>query len=288
MRHLPLLLALVCAAMIYAPPPASAQQENTSVEVNFIYAFELGFGSYDVGGLDVQVYGLPISYKFKNFLGNEKLALLFDSPVYYGRFRFRHTFEDGSKIKVDQDVISYIPGLQLEYEVVENWYLKPFVYSGFAFVVHDKSHPSGISVDDSALFLYSLGVTSLYEMFWRQFTFSVGNRVSWAGNTTFDGDSKQSYGLLENGIDVKHPLGFTYKGYEPDMSVYFNWYYFFPETEFDRFLKPPLKVENQYEIAMTVGFAKPKDLWILSDPRIGVGYRFGDLDAFAVNFGFPF
>lgn len=278
-------------ALIAALTPAdmsAAADKKANVEVNFIYAFQLGFGSYNVGGLDVQVYSLPISYTFSDFLGNEKLKLVVDAPVFYGRFRFRETLPDGTRVKVDQDMMSVIPGVELQWEPVKHWHIKPFLNAGLAWQVYDSSTPNGLSVDDSFVLVYALGVGSLYQMFWDKFTFSVGNRISWAGNTNFHQSVEQSFALLENGVDVKHPLGFTYKGYEPDMSVYFNWYYFIPDTTFDRALKDPLKVENQYEIAATVGLVTPKKLWILSEPRIGVGYRFGDLDAFSVNFGFPF
>jgi len=283
-----LLAVLALGSLPWLVSPASAKDVRGNVEVNFIYAFQLGFGSYNVGGLDVQVYSLPISYTFNDFLGNEKLKLVVDAPVFYGRFRFRETLPDGTRIKVDQDMMSVIPGVELQWEPVLHWHIKPFINAGLAWQVYDSSTPNGLSVDDSLVLVYATGLGSLYQMFWEKFTFSIGNRISWAGNTNFHKSSEQSFGLLENGFDVKHPLGFTYKGYEPDVSVYFNWYYFMPYTSFDRAFKPPLKVDNQYEVAATVGFVQPKKLWILSNPRIGVGYRFGDLEAFAVNFGFPF
>lgn len=288
-RFLFLLAAvLVLCFLPRAVTPASAKDKKGNVEVNFIYAFQLGFGSYNVGGLDVQVYSLPISYTFNDFLGNEKLKLVVDAPVFYGRFRYRENIPEGIRVKVDQDMMSVIPGVELQWEPVRNWHIKPFINAGLAWQVYDSSTPNGLSVDDSFVLVYATGLGSLYQMFWEKFTFSLGNRISWAGNTNFHQSVEQSFGLLENGIDVKHPLGFTYKGYEPDVSVFFNWYYFIPDTQFDRAFRDPLKVENQYEVAATVGFVEPKKLWILSNPRIGVGYRFGDLDAFAVNFGFPF
>jgi hypothetical protein len=288
-RRLHLLIpVLALIAGLILPDISSAADKKGNVEVNFIYAFQLGFGSYNVGGLDVQVYSLPLSYTFNDFLGNEKLKLVVDTPVFYGRFRYRETVPDGTRIKVDQDMMSVIPGVELQWEPVEHWHIKPFINAGLAWQVYDSSTPNGLSVDDSFVLVYAAGLGSLYQMFWEKFTFSLGNRLSWAGNTNFHESTEQSFGLLENGIDVKHPLGFSYKGYEPDVSVFFNWYYFIPDTTFDRAFKPPLEVVNQFEIAGTVGFAKPTKVWILSDPRIGVGYRFGDLDAFAVNFGFPF
>jgi len=285
---LPRLGLLILLAALFIAPAARAQKVNTNVAVNFIYAFELGFGSYDVGGLNVQVYSIPLQYTFSKFLDNDKLDLVVNAPVFYGRFRFRSHTPDGTRIRVDQDVMSVIPGVSLHYRVVDNWTLKPFVNAGLAWQVYDKSSPRGLKVDDSLLYVWAAGLTSLYQMFWEQFTFSLGNTLAWAGNDVFGGGEGQNYGLLENGVEARRPLGFSIKGYEPDASVFLIWYRFLPKTTFDRYLHPPLVVKNQFEIAMSTGLAKPDKIWFLKDPRIGVGYRFGDLNAFSVNFGFPF
>lgn len=285
---LPRLCLPILLAALFIAPGARAQEINTNVAVNFIYAFELGFGSYDVGGLNVQVYSIPLEYTFSKIMGNEKLDLVVTAPLYFGRFRFRSHTPDGTRIKVDQDVMSVIPGLSLHYRVVDNWTLKPFVNAGLAWQVYDKSSPSGLKVDDSLMYVWAVGMTSLYEMFWEQFRFSLGNTLAWSGVDVFGGGEGQNYGIFQNGIEARRPLGFSIKGYEPDASIFFIWYRFLPKTTFDRYLHPPLVVKNQYEISMTAGLANPKKVWFLEDPRIGVGYRFGDLNAFTVNFGFPF
>jgi hypothetical protein len=284
-----LLILLVSALSTSVPManPAMAQKKR-NVEVNFIYAFQLGFGSYDIGGLDVQVYSLPVSHTFDSLFHNEKLKLELYTPLYYGRFRYRETAPDGTHLKVNQDVMSFIPGVELQWEAIRNWHIKPFVDAGLAWQIYDSTSPKGLNVDDSSIFVYSIGIGSLYQIFWKDFTFSLGDRISWAGNTNFNKGGEQNYGVLDNGFDVKHPLGFTVKGYKPDISAYFEWYYFIPRTSFDRAYKPPLNVKNQYEVAMTLGFANPFKVLVISNPRIGVGYRFGDLKAFSVNFGFPF
>jgi hypothetical protein len=285
---LPRLCLLILLAALFITPGARAQKVNTNVAVNFIYAFELGFGSYDIGGLNVQVYSIPLEYTFSKIMGNEKLDLVVTAPLYFGRFRFRSHTPDGTRIKVDQDVMSVIPGVSLHYRVVDNWTLKPFVNAGLAWQVYDKSSPSGLKVDDSLMYVWAVGMTSLYEMFWEQFRFSLGNTLAWSGVDVFGGGEGQNYGIFQNGIEARRPLGFSIKGYEPDASIFFIWYRFLPKTTFDRYLHPPLVVKNQYEISMTAGLAKPDKIWFLQDPRIGVGYRFGDLNAFTVNFGFPF
>ena len=279
---------LIIALVALAHTVDAKAQQSGDVRVNFAYAFQLGFGSYDIGGLDVDVVKLPLSYTF-GLTKDERIKLKFNSPFYYGRFRFKGVVDENTTITAEQHVLSYIPGLELQYEILDNWYLKPFGNVGIAWSIADKVRPAGINIDDSTIYVYTVGLRSLYEIFWERFKFSIGNAILWAGNTTFiDGTPDESFGVLENGVEALHPLGFKIKGYEPDMSVFFIYYRYLPDAEFSRFLRNPLKVENQYEIAGTIGSATPLKLLIFNNPRIGVGYRFGDLDVFTVNFGFPF
>lgn len=268
---------------------SSKAQGNGEVRVNFAYAFQLGFGSYNIGGLDVRVFKLPISHTF-DLPKYDRLKLKFNSPLYYGHFNYEVKVPEGPKITADQHILSYIPGLELEYEALDNWYLKPFGNVGIAWSIADTVRPVDVASSDSdTIYIYTVGMRSLYEIFWERFKFSIGNAILWAGNTTFQDDAPdESFGVLENGIEALHPLGFKIKGYEPDASVFFIYYRFLPDTKFSRFLRKPLKLENQYEIAGTIGSATPLKLWVINNPRIGVGYRFGDLDVFTINFGFPF
>ncbi|MGB2693351.1 MAG: hypothetical protein WBB48_01240 [Thermodesulfobacteriota bacterium] len=281
------LFILVSTVLVIQANSVKAQNEN-DIRVNFAYAFQLGFGSYDIGGLDVKVFKLPLSYTF-DLPQYEKLKIKIDSPLFYGRFRFKGTIPDGTRLTADQDIIAYIPGIELQYEVLDNWYLKPFGNLGIAWSISEKARPANLNIDSSTIYIYTVGLRSLYEIFWERFKFSIGNAILWAGNSTFvDGEPDESYGILENGIEALHPLGFRIKGYEPDMSAFFIYYRYLPDAEFSRFLKSPLKVENQYEIAGTIGSATPLKLWVINNPRIGIGYRFGDLNVFTINFGFPF
>ena len=279
---------ILAISIIFIQADKVKAQTGTDIRVNFAYAFQLGFGSYDIGGLDVDVVKLPLSYTF-DLPRYEKLKLKVLSPFYYGRFKFKGIVDEDTTITAEQHVLSYIPGLELQYEILNNWYLKPFGNVGLAWSISEKIRPRGLNISNSTIYVYTVGMRSLYEIFWERFKFSIGNAIFWAGNSTFlDGEPDESFGVLENGVEVLHPLGFRIKGYEPDMSTFFIYYRYLPDTEFSRFLRSPLKVENQYEIAATIGSATPFKLWIFNNPRIGVGYRFGDLDVFTINFGFPF
>lgn len=288
LRLIILISVYICIALSGAA--ASAQEvRNTNVKVNILYAFELGFGSYDIGGLDVDVIKLPLSYTF-GLSADGRLRLKILSPVFYGRFRFQSRIPDGTRITAEQDVMAYIPGAELQYEVLKNWYLKPFTNFGLTWSINEKIRPKSLNadVDDSTNYIFGVGLRSLYEIFWQSFKFSIGNAILWAVNSQFDGDDKESFGVLENGVEALHPLGFKIKGYEPDASVFFIYYRFLPDAKFSRFLQSPRVVRNQYEISGSVGSSTPLKIGFIKNPRLGAGYRFGDLNAFTINFGFPF
>jgi hypothetical protein len=123
------------------------------------------------------------------------------------------------------------------------------------------------------------------------FVLSVGSRLAAAGDATI-GPSKSpntNYGTLQNGLEVRHPLGFDVKGLVPDLGVSFIYYYFFPSAKFSLPGESPLEVSNQFEFGINIGSAKPAKPWIFNNPRIGVSYRFGDgLTGVRAQFGFPF
>lgn len=265
--------------------------ELNNVRVNFAYTFlDLQFGFYEVGGVDADVFQIPISHTF-DLQKHEKLKLKIEAPFYYGYFKFKEKVNEVFTIKADQHLIALIPGVELQYEALDNWYLKPFGRFGLVKSIGDNISPSlpGIMVSNVFIYVYSVGLRSLYEIFWERFKFSIGNAILFSGDTSFrKGIPHNLFGSLENGVEVLHPLGFNLGGYEPDISAFFIYYHYMSDVEFVRLLDAPERLKNQYEIGGTIGSATPSKLWIINNPRIGVGYRFGDVEALTINFGFPF
>ena len=266
---------------------------NTEITVNFVYAAQLGFGSYKIGGLDVQIYKLPLSFTF-DLEKFHDWKLVLSTPLLYGRYRFSEDVLDPAnnqivEIRADLDTLIFIPGLRLEIPVFDFWTIKPFFDTGLAGELTSNTSPAGIDASAPLAFIYTVGIKSLLTYDWKKFTLGLGNALIYAGNAEIDGKEDQSYAVIETGLNASHPLGFTIKGYEPDLSLFVIHYRFIPETRFSRFLRDDLKVKNQFEIGTSFGSATPMKLWFIENPRIGAGYRFGDgLNAFTINFGFPF
>ena len=277
---------------------AGAQQtgesnHHTEVYVNFAYAAQLGFGSYDIGGLDVQIYKLPISFTF-DLEKYHDWKLILSTPLIYGHYRFREDVLDTDsnqivRLKADLDTLSFIPGLRLEIPIFDFWTVKPFFDIGLGGELNSDSSPAGLDVSAPLTAIYTVGIKSLLTYDWKKFTFGLGNALIYAGNAELHGKEDQSYTVIETGLSAAYPLGFSIRGYTPDLSLFAIHYRFIPETSFSRFLKNDLNVKNQFEIGTSLGSETPLKLWFIENPRIGVGYRFGDgLTAYTVNFGFPF
>jgi hypothetical protein len=301
------LAAVLVLGGLAAALDARAQNGNGSgnefeANVNYVYAAQLGFGGYRVGGLDVGVYSLPVQFTLRDVFLDWRLKIAL--PVMYGDYDFKGSpVIEGQRVRVrfHQRTLGAEPKLKLEIPILEPWTVSLMGAWGFGYAF--DAHGSARLVDNPSVsvplrqadfwyYTYQVGVGSLLQHRIDEWTLSLGNAFVYAGTADLRDESNvEGYGALETGVDVRHPLGFRAWGYEPDASLFFIWYYFTPSLEFTRVNQARLAVDNLYEIGMTFGAAEatPFEIPVLGNPRIGVSYRIGnDLDAVRLNFGFPF
>jgi hypothetical protein len=279
-----LAVGLVLAVLLPGTARAQNDEENTEVTVNYVYAAQLGIGGYSVGGLDVQVFTLPLSYTFdlerRSAENGRPWRLKVSAPINLGLYEFSATAPDGTLVEADQQTLAVIPGVELQIPMSETWTLKPFVDAGIGRGLQSGSHFA---------YIYTVGARSLYEHPVGDYTFMLGNGLFYAGNALFDGGVSEDYSAIETGLAVRRPVGFEVWGIEPDLGLYGIYYYYPRPLEFQRFLQSTLRVRNQFEVGMWVGSAGPFEIGPITDPKIGIGYIFGDdLEVFRINFGFPF
>ncbi len=286
---------------------------NERVNVNYVYASQLGIGTYDVGGLSVDVYTLPLGldWNFGRDLDLEApareskdWALEFNFPISYGRFHFVGTNQNtGATADITQQTLALVPGIALRAPITDSWRLKPFIDIGVGSVANTQGNVAGepVGPPDSRFFLiYTAGLSSLYEIPFGLYTFAVGNGVTFAGNSDVgSGAFTENYWAIETGLELRRSLGFRLgqaglsntgvADIEPEVGGYFIHYYFPDPLTFDRPGDNPLEVDNQFEFGVTFGSATDWELLTIRNPRIGASYLFGDdLRVFRVNFGFPF
>lgn len=262
--------------------PESARQtaETDTVNLNYVYAANLGFGGYSLDGLTVNVYTLPLETSFENVLRpGWTLKLLL--PIQFGLYNFKADL-GGQSVNITQQSLGAMPGAQLDIPVTSNFVAKPFAQAGMVHVFGtDDANPND--------WVYMMGVRSVAEWHAGAYTFALGNGAVFAGDSTMGPGTSDNYVSLQVGGEVRRSLGFSIGNWTPDLGIYAVNYYYPEPLDFSRVFRPDLQVHNQDEIGLTLGSAKPLSLLWLSDPRVGVSYIFGDgLNGWNVNFGFPF
>ena len=283
---------LLLGALAAHSQDVTAQQLD--VHVNLPYAVQFGFGSYDVGGLSVNMFRIPLQHTIALGPDEDAWRLALTAYLGYGHFSFE-TSALGPKIRATQDFLFALPQAELQIPLRRWWTLKPYVAAGFGSTFNGSAGiegaPGELHLDDGVVFLYAFGISNLFEFNIQDFSLSVGSRLAAAGDATV-GQSRgtnTNYGTFQNGLEVRHPLGLDVKGLVPDLGLSFIYYYFFPSAKFSLPGESPLEVSNQFEFGLNVGSATPAKLWIFNNPRIGVSYRFGDgLTGIRAQLGFPF
>jgi len=266
---------------------AQADRRTIEVQVNLPYALQFGLGSYDVGGLAGNVFRVPAPYTFA--LGPEEDAwrLVLTGSLGYGHLSFE-TRVLGPKLTASQDFVFVLPQAELQIPLRRWWTVKPYVAAGLGRTFGGSVQPAG-HLDEGFVALYAAGISNLFEVPVQDFLLSFGTKLAGAGDALIGQSGSEGYGTLQNGLEVRHPIGWRVKGLMPDVGVSFLHYYFFPSAKFSLPGRGPLEVSNQFEFGVSVGSAKPARLWIFENPRIGVSYRFGDgLTGIRGTFGFPF
>lgn len=291
-----LALGLVLLGAVAGSDQEAAAQANgrqLDVQVNLPYAVQFGFGSYDVGGLSVHVFRVPLQHTFALGPDEDAWRLVLTGFLGYGHFSFE-TSVFGPKITASEDFVFVLPQAELQIPIRRWWTIKPYVAAGVgrtfngSAAIEGPPAPGGqVDVEEGFVFLYAAGISNLFEFHVQDLLLSLGTRLAAAGDA---GQSRSTnYGTLQNGLEVRHPLGFDVKGFVPDVGVSFIYYYFFPSAKFSLPGESPLEVSNQFEFGINIGSATPTKLWFLNNPRIGVSYRFGDgLTGVRAQFGFPF
>ena len=108
-------LLTVCFSIAQSLALAADKPEDV---INFAYSNRIGSGFYKVGDRSVYLLRGPFSWTLREADSKKwGLELLFPATIGF------HDFSDGQD---NVATITFVPGVQLSYPVLENWWLKPF------------------------------------------------------------------------------------------------------------------------------------------------------------------
>ena len=213
-------LGLVLLGALTGPPQdaaAQADRRQLEVQVNLPYAVQFGFGSYDVGGLSVNVFRVPVPHTFALGPEAEAWRLVLTGYPGYGHFAFE-TRVFGPKITASEDLVFVLPQAELQMPLRRGWTVKPYVAAGLGWTfngsVASEGQPGGqLHVDEGFLALYAAGISNLFEVPVQDFLLSFGTKL--AGAVAIGQSGGQGFGTLQNSLEVRHPLRFRVKGFGP-------------------------------------------------------------------------
>ena len=274
-RSLRLLLWL--SSLLAASPPRAEEQLPASA-VNFAYATVLGTGAYQVGERRVYVLNLPFHYTLRE-PGSKRLGLRLKLPLSLGthQFDWRDVLEDVFPERLQ--TVGFVPGLELAWALSDRWRLKPFAQLGY---VADLQ-------EDNDAYVYVAGIKSLYQQHKGLSTLSLGAGATLAGQRAVRGGSDTGFGLVEVGVDLRHPLGLRLLERNLDASLFYIGSRYFNDVDFLDIGDQRFSIRHSHQVGVTLGIDRPIAIWGMELERVGVGYQFGDgLDALRFNLGFPF
>jgi hypothetical protein len=262
------------------PANGNPNSNNTTVNVNYVYAANLGFGGYSVGGVTADVYTLPLEHTFP--LGDRDIRLRVLLPVQFGVYNFHGTVPNGPSITINQQSIAAVPGVEFAIPIAGNILVKPFALGGIG-------HSFGVASGNPNTWIYTFGVRATRPWPIGRYTLTAGAAFLYAGDASVEPGFSETYSAIEVGLELRRPLGFSVGRLVPDLGLFIAGFHYPNKLDFSRFLAPTLHVGDQAEVGFSIGSAAPFDMLWFSNPRIGAGYVWGDgVQVWHVVLGFPF
>lgn len=268
-------LVLLTQAGSVSAEDSSGSDDNV---VNYAYAVVFGTGVYKVKDQKAFLIRLPFSHRVHE-PDPPTPGLRILMPALVGYYDYDYDSLLGGDLPGDAAVTSFVPGLELTYEVNDRWQLRPFAQAGFGRDLQNKENA----------FIYAAGVSSRYRFpsgGFQQLT--LGNNLISAGYDP-DGDGSQSMLITGAGLDYAFPWRFSVFGKRSYLASYAAYYLYLDNPSFEQGQDRAQKVNNEVEWSLALGFETPPSLLGITLERIGLGFRYGgDIRGVRIVTDFPF
>lgn len=266
------ILILICS-ILFPATLAAADKVDLS---NYAYSIYLGSGVYSAADRDVGTLNIPLKFQLIP-MREGYWGLNLNLPFAIGIYNFKGLPLDGP-VPDRVETLTILPGIELPRQITNRWRLTPFV---------DLGAGKNLSGNNLTM-VYGFGVKSLYEFSWKNFDMELANRFLYAGNEAQNTRLAHNFRAMETIITANHDLPFKID-HKPLVTSLYLGNYLYSNLAFIRFNNRDFNINIQYETGVTLAIKKPAKFWFVSNPRIGVGYRFGDdLSVFRLVFGSPF
>ncbi len=259
--------------------PALADDDPDEL-LNYSFGVWVGSGVYRVKSADKRfaVLRIPAAYTLREaqhaqdrFVDRLGFRLLIPAVL---------AVQDETDTNFTFGAAAVVPGLEVQVPVNKYWTLKPFGQIGAG-----KDTAGG-----DLTYIYGGGARSLISFPWRKFNFGIGNSVILARDRDATNGDTNGFSMLEAGLDVTHPIGFTFQDYELNAGLFFVVSRFFNRVDFLEDGGDTERVNRIYTAGLTIGTRESVSIWKFDVDRVGIDYRWGNagLRGIGFNLGFPF
>jgi len=232
---------------------------------HWAYSPAFGTGAYRVGDEETYVGTFKPKIKLRS-TENHRFGFNVRLPVSIGLQTINPEEFEFQNLRDNLTTISFVPGVEFYLPVTGRWMLKAFGNAGWG---------TEVSGDQSA-WIYFGGVDSRFTFGWGQAELSLLNGLQWYGYTPNQGDS-DAFGRFLAGLEADYPLGQTrFRGQQLLIRPHVLYYWYFNELDFRVFLDQPVSINQEVELALSVGTKELNKFWLLWLDRIGIGYRFSE------------
>jgi hypothetical protein len=266
-----LLIAAVLAGYFLIVSPVGATDESEDV-INYAYSSWIGSGFYKVDDRTVYLLRGPFSYTLREADSeNWGLSLLFPATIGF------HDFSDGED---NQATVTFVPGVQFDFPVLENWWLKPFGQFGFG---------KDFSGSDIA-WIYGVGIKSLATFEIRNSELDFGTAFTRADQSQSGGGSDSGFSMVDIGLNSRWPTNITLFDRKSDLNLYFVYTEFVNDLNFERAQKDNKTIHRLYKFGIALSSEEKYPVLGLFDLRGGgLDVTFGDgYFGMGLTTGFPF
>lgn len=210
---------------------AADEPEDT---INYAYSSWIGSGFYKIGDRTTYLLRAPFSYTLRE-ADSQKwgLALLLPATIGF------HDYTDGQD---NQATITFVPGAQFVYPVLENWWLKPFGQFGFG---------KDFSGSDIA-WIYGAGIKSLATFDLKSSELDFGTAFTWAAQNQSGGGSDSGFSMFEIGLNSRWPTNITVLDRKSDVNFFFVYTDFINDLDFERAQKENKTVQRLYKFGIAL------------------------------------
>ena len=266
-----LILALTATAGSPAHGQTSTVQDQQDL-INWYYAATFGTGVYTAGDRTVAALQLPFSRELRP-VGEGRYGLKLRIPVTFGFYDY--TFDEAFTGEFPDEVgtVSVMPGLEWELPLSHRWTLRPYFSAGIG---------QELSGNESAL-IYDFGFTSRFLLGEdKGVEFALVNSLTAAGYRPRGGPS-QPFGVFALGVDLVIPMNLVLFGRDAFIGFTPIYYYYFNKVSFAEFNNADNRLEEQFELAISVMSRKPWSLKYFHVDRVGLAIRTSN-EVFGVSF----